>query len=180
MPLVDAIDRLSIRVGKGAAWLGLLMVLVAAANALLGALDPHVEQRLTLVAVDEAEWYLFAVLFLFAAPWGLQSGAHVRVDVLYSRLGPRGRASIDLAGGLLLALPFAVYAVVVTLPVAIESVRVREVSNDAGGLLRYPLLAAVPVAFVLIALQVLANILRAGATLRGRAPGDAMLEEAAS
>lgn len=179
MAFVHLIDRLSERVGKAAAWLGLLMVLVAAVNAVLGTLEPYTKARLTHVAIDEAEWYLFTVLFLFAAPWGLQAGAHVRVDVLYSRLGPRGRAWIDLVGGLLLAVPFAVYAVVVTVPVAAEAVRIREVSNDAGGLLRYPLLAAVPVAFVLVSLQALANVVRAAATLRGGAPASPDASEAA-
>ena len=169
MAFVQLIDRLSRRIGKAAAWLGLLMVLVAATNAALGVLEPYTERRLTHVAIDEAEWYLFTVLFLFAAPWGLQAGAHVRVDVLYSRLGVRGRAWIDLAGGVLLALPFAVYGVVVTVPVAAESLRIREISNDAGGLARYPLLMAVPVAFGLLALQCLANVLRAAFTIRADA-----------
>ena len=81
MAFVQLIDRLSQRIGKAAAWLGLLMVLVAATNAALGVLEPYTKRRLTHVAIDEAEWYLFTVLFLFAAPWGLQAGAHVRVGV---------------------------------------------------------------------------------------------------
>lgn len=169
MAFVQLIDRLSQRIGKAAAWLGLLMVLVAATNAALGVLEPYTERRLTHVAIDESEWYLFTVLFLFAAPWGLQAGAHVRVDVLYSRLGVRGKAWIDLAGGILLAVPFAVYAVVVTVPVAAESLRIHEVSNDAGGLARYPLLMAVPVAFGLLALQGFANVVRAALTIRAGA-----------
>ncbi|MEC7232069.1 MAG: TRAP transporter small permease subunit [Planctomycetota bacterium] len=179
MAFVQLIDRLSRRIGQAAAWLGLLMVLVAAANAALGVLEPYTERRLTHVAIDEAEWYLFTVLFLFAAPWGLQAGAHVRVDVLYSRLGVRGRAWIDLAGGVLLAVPFTVYAVVVTVPVASEALRIHEVSNDAGGLPRYPLLMAVPLAFGLLALQGLANVVRAAAALRPGAPADDEPSEAA-
>lgn len=172
MAFVRTIDRLSEGVGKLAAWLGLAMVLIAAANAVLGALDPYTEARLGFVALDEAEWYLFSVLFLFAAPWGLKEGSHVRVDVLYGRLGARGRAWTDLLGGLLLAVPFALYATWVTAPVALESFRLREVSNDAGGLLRYPLMAAVPVAFALVALQAVANAVRAWSTLSGAGRAD--------
>ena len=56
-----------------------------------------------------------------------------------------------------------------TVPVA-ESLRIHEVSNDAGGLSRYPLLMAVPVAFGLLALQCLANVLRAALTIRAERP----------
>ena len=166
MRLARLIDRLNGAVGRAAAWLGLLMVLVAAFNAIDGKLDPHVGARLSFVGLAEAEWYLFAILFLFAAPWALREGAHVRVDVLYGRLGARGKALTNLLGGLLLALPFAVYSIWVTVPSAIESVRVREMSADAGGLPRYPLQILVPVAFGLLALQVIAELIRATHTLR--------------
>lgn len=170
MRAADLVDRLNGAVGKVAAWLGLLMVLVAAFNAIGGKLDPHVGARLSFVGLAEFEWYLFAVLFLFAAPWALREGAHVRVDVLYGRLGARGRAMTDLLGGLLLALPFTVYAIWVTVPTAIEAVRVREMSADAGGLPRYPLQVLVPVAFGLLALQVVAEIARAVRTLEDEGP----------
>ncbi len=166
MGFVRTIDRLSEVVGKTAAWLGLAMVLLAALNALLGRVELFVDRRLSYVALDEAEWYLFSLMFLFAAPWALRDGAHVRVDVLYGRLGPRGRAWTDLLGGLILGVPFAIYAVWATVPAAAESLHLGEVSNDAGGLLRWPLKMAIPVAFGLLALQGIANSVRAFAVIR--------------
>lgn len=165
MRFADAIDRLNARAGRAASWVGLAMVLIAALNAIGGSLDSHFERRLSFVALDEAEWYLFTVLFLFAAPWALREGSHVRVDVLYGRLGPRGKARIDLAGCCLLLVPFATFAAFVTAKTAIEMVRVREVSPDAGGLPRYPLQVLVPIAFVLLALQGVATAIRAKAIL---------------
>lgn len=168
MRFADAIDRISTSIGRAAAWLGLAMVLVAALNAAGSYLEPYFERRLSFVALDEAEWYLFSIVFLFAAPWALREGAHVRVDVLYGRLGVRGRAWIDLVGGLLLLLPFAIYAIVVTVPTAVEAVRRLETSPDAGGLPRYPLQILVPIAFGLLALQGLAAVLRAADAVRSR------------
>lgn len=171
MVFVRIIDRVSELTGKAAAWLGLLMVFIAATNAVLGRVELYVDRRLSYVAVDEAEWYLFTILFLFAAPWALRDNGHVRVDVLYGRLGSVGRARIDLVGGLLLGIPFALYAVWATVPAAAKSYGLREVSNDAGGLWRWPLKMVVPAAFGLLALQGLANGWRSWRILRGAGEG---------
>ena len=160
MKFVAFVDRLNRRIGRAAAWLGLLMVLLGAASAIAGSMDSFVDARLSFVALDEAQWYLFSLMFLFAAPWALSEDAHVRVDVLYGRHGARGRAWTNLLGGVLLLVPFCVYAVVVTVPAAAESFRVREMSPDAGGLARWPLKLCVPVAFALLALQGVALVVR--------------------
>jgi len=48
-------------------------------------------------------WY--AAFFLFASAYTLLEGGHVRVDVLYARLGKRAKAWINAIGSLLLGLP---------------------------------------------------------------------------
>lgn len=172
MWFVATVDRINAWIGKAAAWLGLLMVLIGAANALGGYLEPMVGRRLSLVALDEGQWYLFSVLFLLAAPWALAEGAHVRVDVLYGQLGPRGKAWTDLLGSLLLLIPFCVFAIWVVTPSAWESFRVREVSPDAGGLVRWPIRLVAPVAFFLLALQGVAGVIRSLGVVRSRTEGD--------
>ena len=166
MTFVALVDRMNTLIGKLAAWLGLAMVFAGAGNALANKIEPYVGRRLSSVALEELQWYLFSALFLLAAPWALKENAHVRVDILYGRLGRRGKAWTDALGGALLLLPFCVYAVVVTYPAAMESLRVREVSPDPGGLARWPIKLLVPLAFTLLALQGLANVVRAIGTLR--------------
>ncbi|MEM9800160.1 MAG: TRAP transporter small permease subunit [Planctomycetota bacterium] len=169
MQLVDLVDRTTACVGRVAAWLGFAMVLVGAGNAIASYVEPYVGRRLSSVALEELQWYLFSALFLLAAPWALSENAHVRVDVLYGRLGPRGKAWIDALGGVLLLLPFCVYAILVTYPPAVEALRIGERSPDPGGLLRGPILVVVPIAFVLLAIQGLANTARSIGVLRGAA-----------
>ena len=166
MKLIDGIDRINTLVGRAAAWAVLLMALIGAGNAIASYLEPFAGRRLASVALDELQWYLFSVLFLLAAPWALRENAHVRVDVMYGRLGVRGKAWTDALGGALLLLPFCVYAVVVSYPAAAESLRIREISPDPGGLPRWPIKAVLPLAFTLLALQGLANTLRAAGELR--------------
>lgn len=169
--LADAVDRVSIQVGRLAAWLGLAMVLTGAWYAVGRAVEERFDVRLTSSSLTEAQWYLFSVLFLFAAPWALQSGAHVRVDVLHARLHPRQRAWVELLGMLLFLVPFCGFAIATSLPVGLESLRQLEGSPDPGGLARWPLKLAVPIAFGLLLLQGLAEAIRALAELRGLEPG---------
>ena len=56
--------------------------------------------------LQESILYAHAAMFLLAAAWVLQVGAHVRVDIFYAGASPRARAVIDLLGSLLLLLPF--------------------------------------------------------------------------
>ena len=163
---IDGIDRLNGIVGRTAAWSVLLMALIGAGNAVASYFEPLAGRRLASVALDELQWYLFSILFLLAAPWALRENAHVRVDVMYGRLGVRGKAWTDALGGALLLLPFCVYGLVVSYPAAAESLRIGEVSPDPGGLSRWPIKAVLPIAFALLALQGVANTMRAASQLR--------------
>ncbi|MFT6111197.1 MAG: TRAP-type mannitol/chloroaromatic compound transport system permease small subunit [Planctomycetota bacterium] len=176
MGFVHLVDKTNAWIGRLAAWLGLLMVLMGAGNALGGYLEPIVGRQLSLVALDEGQWYLFSILFLLAAPWALAENAHVRVDVLYGRLGPKGKAWTDILGSLVLLIPFCAFSLWVLTPVAFEAFRVRETSPDAGGLVRWPLRIVAPVAFFLIALQGIAGVVRSVYVLRTTASASSKTE----
>lgn len=171
--LARAIDGLNERIGRGVGWLALVMVLIGAYNAVVRYLGRFFGWNLSSNAYIELQWYLFSLLFLLAAAYTLKRGAHVRVDVLYGRLSPRGKAWIDLAGTILFLLPFSAFCLWVTWPSVHNSWVVREVSPDPGGLVRYPIKAAILLAFVLILLQGVAEVVKLVAFLRGRGDGEA-------
>lgn len=159
-PLILWIDRLNHAVYRLASWLTLAMVLVGAFNALARYFDRAVAWRLSSNALVEAQWYLFSIVFLFAAPWALRLGSHVRVDVLYGRFEKRTRAWIDLVGGLAFLLPFTAFAIWISLPSVRDSIAVWEISPDPGGLPRWPIKSTIPIAFSLLFLQGVAEVLR--------------------
>ena len=105
----------------------------------------------------ELQWYLFSVIFLLGAAYTLKADAHVRVDVFYARMSRRARAWINLCGATLFLVPFCVLMVCTSWPVVVDAVVHLEGSPDPGGLPRYPLLAVIPVAFVLLLLQGIAQ-----------------------
>lgn len=158
--LIRSIDRLNHAVFKLVGWLTLAMILVGALNALARYFDRAIAWRLSSNAWVELQWYLFSLVFLFAAPWALRLGSHVRVDVLYGRLSPTKKAWIDLVCGLLFLLPFCLFALLTSLPSVRDSIAVWEHSPDPGGLPRWPIKAALPLAFGLLFLQGIAESLR--------------------
>ena len=164
----DAVDAVNDRVGRLAAWLGLLMVILGAFNALSRYVGRFVGVNLSSNAYIEGQWYLFSLLFLLGAGYTLRHNAHVRVDVLYGRLGPRGQAWIDLVGTLAFLIPFAAVMLWLTVPSVRNSWAVWEMSPDPGGLPRYPIKTVIPIAFFLLLLQGAAIAVRRIAFLRGR------------
>ena len=101
----DAVDRVNDAMGSAIAWLTLLMILFGAYNAVARWGTRYVGVSLSSNALNELQWYLFSIIFLLGAAWGLRHNVHVRVDVLYGRLSERTQAWIDLLGSLLFLIP---------------------------------------------------------------------------
>ncbi len=165
--LSTAIDRANGAVGRFVGWLTLAMVLIGAYNAVVRYLGGYLGRNLSSNAYLELQWYLFSLVFLLGASYTFREGAHVRVDLLYGRLAKRGRAWIDLAGTLLLMLPFTVFALWLSWPSVRNSWAVREVSPDPGGLARYPIKSVILLAFGLLVLQGISQAIKQVAILAG-------------
>jgi len=172
LALARAIDRLNTAIGRMVCWLTLVVVVVAVANALL-----RYGFRLGSNAFIEAQWYLFALIFLFGAAYTLKRGGHVRVDVLYGRMSPRRQAWVDILGTLLFFLPATIGLTVLSLPMVEASIAVWERSPDVGGLPRWPIKLAIPIAFALLSLQGVSEIIKRVGFLRGLAPAPELRRE---
>jgi TRAP-type mannitol/chloroaromatic compound transport system permease small subunit len=110
----------------------------------------------------ESVIYAHATLFMLAAAWTLRAGGHVRVDVFYAEATPRTRAKIDLAGSVLLLLPFSTVLVWLSVPYAARSWAILERSQETSGLpLVYLLKTLIPLFAFLMALQGIAQAIRA-------------------
>ena len=156
------IDYVNERVGRAVAWLVLVAVLVSAGNALM-----RYAFSMSSNAWLEIQWYLFSAIFLLAAGWTLKRNAHVRIDVVSSRLSPRAQAWIDILGGIFFLMPMAVLILYFSWPMFMQSYIGHEVSGDAGGLVRWPVKLLIPAGFALLVLQGLSEIVKRVAFLNG-------------
>jgi len=159
-PMSALIDGLNDKIGAAIRWLALLMVLVGAATALLRYFARGFEWSLNLTPTTEAQWYLFSLIFLLGAAYGLNQNVHVRVDVLYERLSKKKRAMIDLTGTIIFLIPFSLVMLYVSWPAVSNSFSIREVSPDPGGLPRWPIKIVILISFVLLVLQGLSQVVK--------------------
>jgi TRAP-type mannitol/chloroaromatic compound transport system permease small subunit len=165
--LAARIDGLTARIGRAAAWLVLFVVLLQFALVVARYLF-----SLGSIWASELVIYAHAAVFLLAAAWTLQLGGHVRVDIFYADAAPRTKAWIDLVGALLLLLPFAAVLLWLSLPYAERSWAILERSQEASGLpFVFVLKTLIPLFAALMALQGVAQAIRATAVLRGRTRG---------
>lgn len=159
------IDALSGRIGRLIYWMILISVVVSSGNAVVRYIFDTSSN-----AWLELQWYLFSAVFLLGAGYTLLHNQHVRIDIIAGRLSPRGRAWIDLLGGIFFLMPMAIVILTLSWPAFIESFVRHEYSSDAGGLLRWPARLLVPVGFFLLVLQGLSEIIKRVAFLRGLIP----------
>ncbi len=115
----------------------------------------------------ELQWYLFAVVVMLGASYTLQRNEHVRVDVFYMHLSPKGQAWTDIIGGVLFLLPACFVIGWYSWPFFYESWFRNEISTNAGGLLRWPVKFLIPLGFGLLFLQGLSEIIKRIAVLEG-------------
>jgi TRAP-type mannitol/chloroaromatic compound transport system permease small subunit len=162
--LADRIDRLNAAIGRAAAWLGLFVVLVQFLVVVL-----RYGFGIGSIWLTESILYGHAALFLLAAAWTLREGGHVRVDVFYAGASPRRKAQIDLAGSLLLLLPFMLVLAWFAIPYVGRSWTILERSREASGLPGVFLVKAlIPLFALLMALQGVAQAIRAMDALAGK------------
>lgn len=162
LKLSQLIDWLNERVGKGAFWLVLVMTIICAANASVRFVFNYSSNGLL-----EIQWYLFAAVFLLCSPYTLQKNEHVRIDVLAGKLSAKGQAVIDIIGTLFFLLPMVITVLWLSLPLVANSFSINEMSANAGGLLRWPVKMLLPVAFTLLALQGISELIKRIAFLAG-------------
>src|SRR5256714_4518558 len=162
--LADRIDRLNTAIGRAASWCALFIVLTGFAVVLM-----RYVLGLGSLWLQESILYAHAALFLLAAAWTLKEGEHVRVDVFYANATPRTKAWVELLGALLLLLPFAGAILFFSLPYVKGSWAVLEHSRETSCLpLVFLLKTLIPAFAVLLALQGLAQAMKALAVLRGK------------
>ncbi len=160
-----AIDRMSDFTGKSIRWLILAVTIISAVNAIIRkAFDVSSNAWL------ELQWYLFAAVFLLGAGYVFLKNAHVRIDFISSRLSARARNWIDVVGIVLFLIPLCLIVIRLSWPLFYNAFVSSEMSQNAGGLIRWPAYFLIPAGFSLLLLQAISELIKRFAFLRGAIP----------
>ncbi|MEQ1518413.1 MAG: TRAP transporter small permease subunit [Usitatibacteraceae bacterium] len=167
--LIDSLNNL---VGRWAAWLTLVAVLVSSGNASVRYIFDNSSN-----AWLELQWYLFTAIVLLCGGYALLHHQHVRIDVVYSRFSRRTQLYIDIFGTIFFLLPMAILIMYLSWPVFVNAYVHHEVSSNAGGLIVWPARLLAPVGFFLLTIQGFSELIKRVAILQGRIPDHAAEDE---
>jgi len=159
------VDWFTERLGKSICWLLLAAVIISAGNAII-----RKAFNMSSNAYLEAQWYLFAAIFMLGAGYVFLHDQHVRIDVIAGKLKRRTQVWIDVVGITFFLLPLCAFVIWTSLPSVQTAFELKEVSANPGGLIRWPLYALVPVGFGLLALQSLSELFKRLGFLTGHGP----------
>ena len=162
LSLSRLIDKISTGVGKFTMWLILATTLISAGNALVRKIFNSSSNSLL-----EIQWYLFAAVFMLGAGYGFLRNSHVRIDFISTKLSANARNWIDILGIVVVLVPFCVIGVSLGWPFFMQAFTSGEMSQNAGGLIRWPAYLLMPVGFGLLLLQAISELVKRVAFLRG-------------
>ncbi len=159
------IDGLNERVGRSLMWLVLAAVVISAVNAVIRkAFDTSSNAFL------EIQWYLFAGFVLLGSAYTMLRQGHVKIDVIIGRFSKRTQIIVECLGIVLFLLPFVYKVISLVWPLVVRAYVSGEMSQNANGLIRWPVYALVPAGFALLGLQGLSELVKRVAFLMGVAP----------
>jgi TRAP-type mannitol/chloroaromatic compound transport system permease small subunit len=172
LKLARAMDWISTQLGRFAAVAVLAAAMISAGNAFVRyGLDMSSNGWL------EIQWYLFAATVMLGAPVVLKLNEHVRVDIIYGKLKGNGPVYVDLFGLLVFLLPVMAAIAWLSWPLFYSMLKSGEMSNNAGGLIRWPAMMLLPLGFALMFLQGVAEVIKRIGYLQGKFEMDTHYEK---
>lgn len=162
LQLSKAVDALNSFIGRYVIWLILASTVISAVNAVV-----RKAFNLGSNALLEVQWYLFAASFLITAAYTLLQGEHVKIDVIYSRFSKRTQMWIDVFGFACFLTPVCAALLWYGIPFFLKGFHSGEMSGNAGGLVRWPVYALIPIGFSLLLLQGWSELIKRLAFLQG-------------
>lgn len=161
--LAEAFARMVTTIGRIAAWLAIAMMIVILLDVIL--------RRYFVIGstkLQELEWHLHGVLFLFCLGFAYVREAHVRIELVRERLSAEARAWLELLGTLLFLLPYCAAILHFGFDYAEMAYRNQEVSASLTGLgARWIIKSTLVVGFVVLGLAGIAAALKAVVFLFG-------------
>lgn len=165
LPVTKVIDAITIWIGKRLSWLIIAAVLVSAVNATVRKVFDTSSN-----AFLELQWVLFSIVFLLCSPWTLLANEHIRIDIVNNLLPRQVRNAIDAIGHAFFLLPLTVVMIVTAVPFFLVSYSQNEQSLNAGGLPQWPSKGLIMIAFIMLFVQGLSELIKRLAVMRALIP----------
>ena len=144
--LDEIAESLVVGIGRIAAWSAVLLMIVIVFDVITRRFFVLGSTKL-----QDLEWHLHAILFLFCLGYAYLKDAHVRIDLVREQLSDRAKLWIELIGCLLFLIPYTIIVIYYGVDWWHRSFIQNEMAESATGLpFRWIIKAALPIAFVVL------------------------------
>jgi TRAP-type mannitol/chloroaromatic compound transport system permease small subunit len=156
LKIADILEQIIETTGRLLSWLTLLMVVTTFAIVVL-----RYAFNIGWIGMQESVSYLHALVFMLGAAYAFKHEAHVRVDIFYRDFTPRTKAWVDLFGNLFLLIPVCIFILLSSFDYVALAWRIKESSQETGGLpYVYLLKTVIPAMAILLLVQAIAGCLQ--------------------
>ncbi len=155
LSLSRLIDAISLGIGKLIMWLILAATVISAVNAVL-----RKAFSVGSNAALEIQWYLYAGVFMLGVGYVMLKNDHVRIDFIAGKFSKRTNAIIDAVGIVVFTIPLAIIMIDLAWPYFMRAYDSGEMSQNAGGLIRWPAIFLIPVGFAVLLMQAVSELIK--------------------
>ncbi len=167
LSISNKIDKRLLGLGHFLSWANGLLVLVIVLQVILRYGFGH-----GLVVLEELQWHLYGLAFMFGLSYAVVTDAHVRVDLLQGLFSEKTRCWIEVCGAVFVLLPFIVAVIIHGYDFFWDSWIHNERSSAPLGLpFRWAIKAVIPISFILFGLASISRTLRSLAIILGKENG---------
>lgn len=171
---IDAVcENAIVWVGRIAAWVAIFLVIVIIFDV--------VTRRFFVLGstkLQELEWHIHAVLFMFCLGYGYIKDTHVRIDLVRERLSTKTKQWIELIGCLFFMIPYSFIIIFYGVDWWQRSFELNEMSASATGLpYRWIIKAVLPIGFTILLVSAATTALRKSLQLFGPPDIQAIINE---
>ena len=162
VPITSILNGFVRRIVEAAAWFNVLLIFLILFAVILR-YGFHRNQLLLgfpLVPLEELQWHLYSVPFMFGLAYAITNNTHIRIDIVHMRMSDKLQHFFEIFGILFLLLPCLVVLLDFTFDYAVYSYTHNESSQSTMGLPhRWIVKTVLPLSFTLMIIATVARLI---------------------
>lgn len=152
--LTDLIDRFNARVGEYVAWWAIIAVFVYYYEVMARYVFNSPTNW-----VHESMFLMFGMQYMLCGAYAYREDQHVRVDIVYAKFSPRGKAIADIITSVFFFI-FMITMLWTGARFAMDAIEVGEHSFTEWGVQYWPVKLAIPIGAALMTLQGISKLIK--------------------
>ncbi len=168
VPITELLNRFIKRLVGAVAWLNVALIIVILTTVILryGFHRNGLLLGWGLVPMEELEWHLYSVPFMFGLAYAITNNSHIRIDIIHMAMSKRLQHFFEIFGIIFLLMPFLLIMLDFSFDYAVYSFTHNESSQSPSGLpYRWIIKSVIPLSMLLMIIAALARLIQETALL---------------